>query len=170
MGRARFGIGGPAGLVGLVGLLCGVGGCESGVTVDVTYRVPAGIAEAYPEDAPGVLVSSRIGPLAPVCGVAVDYVEYSDGFGCKPEGAKERIEAWVVPMPDSWDRALCDEPDALSWVSPSDTGFDAADRFPTADLPDPTPDDPFGATEATWRAVPVCGGILRAEVVVGPPG
>jgi hypothetical protein len=146
-------------------------GCESGVTIDVTWRVSEAAAGGFDREAPGILVGRFPSqgddrPLVAVCGDPVEFVEYSDGFGCKPDGVREEtLEAWVLPMPATWDPALCDAA-SIDGAVGADTGGTVS--YPIEDLPEPTDADPYGATAAQWRATPICGGALEAEVVVAP--
>ncbi|MEZ5397932.1 MAG: hypothetical protein R2724_34910 [Bryobacterales bacterium] len=146
-------------------------GCESGVTIDLSWQVPEAVASGTSREAPGVLLTRWGGdearPAVAVCGEAVDYAEYFDDFGCKPDRKEELLEAWVVPMPATWDPALCDEA-RYDDVEPTDP--EARDlAYPVAELPAPTDADPYGSARVAWKATPICGGILRGEVVVTAP-
>jgi hypothetical protein len=153
-------------------------GCESGVSVEVTWRVPAEVAATYSLEAPGVLVTNfptytGERPGIGVCGEPVAHVLSWDHFGCKPDGVKEdTIEGWIVPMPPSWDPvALCEAASLTALVTPPDTAaepepFRSDELFPPGELAARSDGDPYGSTVAKWHKTPICGGWIEGEVLV----
>lgn len=149
----------------LVGLLTVTTACESGVTTDVVFIVPADVAAAYDTTSPGVLQTSLQSELAPVCGGELTVHYYTDWLGClRDEEPMDTVDAWIVPAPASWD-GLCDV--AFDPEEPALT-LDAAE-FPVADLPARSEADPAGSVEADWKKESICGGRLETEVTLAAP-
>ncbi|MEQ1501913.1 MAG: hypothetical protein ABMB14_06765 [Myxococcota bacterium] len=138
-------------------IMLGATGCKSATSLEITFHVPTEIAELYQRGEPGLLQSSLGGNIAPVCGVAIDPVYSLDESGCRPDEPEVTIDAWIVPVPNGWDTALCyDKPKPGSELDET--------KYPPELLPGPTELDPAGTVDAKWSWTPMCGGKLEAEI------
>jgi hypothetical protein len=148
-------------------VLC-LAACESGITVDMEFEVPDGVAAHFDTDNPGILQSSYFfSQVAPLCGDGgFTASAYYDGFGCRPDERDTTIQAWIVPIPESWDAGFCE----LAF-DPEHAGLSLNDvLYPLEDLAAPSDEDPQGETDARWTSSLICGGALHAAIQVNNPG